>query len=189
MEASSLEEVQLYHEEHCDGAVSAFKRDLGKVKTGRASAGIVEGIVVDYYGAKTALQHLAQVSTPDATTIHIQVYDSGAVTAVEKAIQTSDLGFNPNTEGNVIRISVPPLTEETRKDIVKRLGKMAEDIRVSIRNHRRDANDAIKKLEKDSVITKDDVKRELDSIQKKTDSYIQEIEAQLKTKEEEVLAV
>jgi ribosome recycling factor len=189
MDATTVEEVLLYNDEQCNGAVHAFQRDLAKVRSGRASSGLVEGVQVDYYGARTALEHLAQVSTPEAQLILVQVYDAGAVQAVEKAILESNLGFNPSREGNTLRIIVPPLSEERRKDIIKHLHKMAEDIRISIRNHRREANDCLKRLEKDGEINKDDSKRGLDKVQKQTDDMIAQVDSLLKKKEEEVIEV
>lgn len=189
MSAESVEEVIFEHEQESEATVASFKRDLQKVKTGKASTGLVENIIVEYYGAKTALMHLGQISTPEARLISIQVFDRGAIAAIEKAIQTSGLGLNPSSDGATIRLIVPPLTEETRRDIVKHLNKLAEDKRVSVRNHRRDANDAIKKLEKDGAVAKDEVKRVLDQIQKQTDSAISEIDKLLQVKEAECLEV
>lgn len=189
MSAESVEEVILEHETECEATVSSFKRDLQKVKTGKASTGLVENIIVEYYGAKTALVHLGQITTPEARLIQIQVFDRSAISAIEKAIQTSGLGLNPSSDGTTIRLLVPPLTEETRRDIVKHLHKLAEDKRVSIRNHRRDANDVIKKLEKDGAVAKDEVKRFLDTIQKQTDSAITELDKMLQVKEAECLEV
>jgi len=176
-------------EEQCVAAIAAFKRDLSKVRTGRASSGLLENIMVDYYGSKTHLSHLAQISTPEARTIVVQVYDAGAVQAVEKAIKTSDLGFNPMREGNMLRVSVPALTQEVRKEIVKLLNKMGEEMKVSVRNHRRDSMDMLKKLEKDGEVTKDDTKKLTDKIQKQIDSTISEIEKLLTSKEAEITEV
>lgn len=186
---STLEEVIRHHKEQGDKGVQAFKRDLQKMRSGRASASLLEGVFVEYYGSRTALTHLAQVTSPEARTIVVQVYDQGAVESVEKAIRTSDLGFNPSREGNVLRIIVPPLTEESRKEIVKHLHKAAEEHRVSIRNHRRESNDFVKKFEKDGTVTKDDAKRGMDKIQKQTDSSIEEIDSLLKVKEAEIMEV
>ncbi len=189
MSASSVDEVLNQHQEQCQSAIAAFKRELQKVRTGRASSGLVEGIVVDYYGSKTPLNSLAQITTPEARQIMLQVYDSGAVQAIEKAIQSSGLGLNPSTEGNLIRLNIPALTEESRRDMIKVLNKMAEDIRIGIRNHRRDANDLIKSLEKDGDITKDDSKKAMDKIQKQTDAYIDQVQTLLDGKEAEVMEV
>lgn len=189
MEGLSAEEILMQHEDDCDGALEAFKRDLSRVRTGRASTGLLEGIQVEYYGARTALTHLAQLSTPEANLILVQVYDQGAAAAVERAIIESGLGFNPSRDGNVLRVFVPPLSEERRREIVKHLHRMAEEIKVSVRNHRRDANDNIKDLEKNGEVNKDDAKKFLDKIQKQTDSRIAETDILLKEKEEECMAV
>lgn len=186
---ATTQEVLSKLAEECNAAIAAFKRDLQKVRTGRASGSIIENIQVDYYGTKTALSHLGQISTPEPRLIMIQIYDSGAVAAAEKAIQTAGLNFNPSREGNTIRVMVPPLTEDSRKEIVKRLHKLAEDMRVSVRNHRRDANDAMKKIEKEGGITKDDVTKTSDKIQKQTDASIAEIDKLLVAKEAECMEV
>jgi ribosome recycling factor len=175
--------------EECKQTLAAYKRELQKVRTGRASASLLEGIQVDYYGSRTALSHLAQISAPEARLIVVQVYDAGAVQPVEKAIQSSGLGLNPSREGNMLRISVQPLTQEARKDLVRVLHKQAEEIRVSVRNHRRDANDVVKKVEKDGKFTKDDAKRCLDRIQKQVDQTIAEVDKALQAKEAEVMEV
>lgn len=189
MADDSVDKIAAKHKEDCSGTVVVFKRDLQKVRTGKASAGLLENIVVDYYGSKMALNHLGQVSTPEARLIVVQVYDAGAVPAIEKAIQTAGLGLNPSREGNTLRVFVPSLTEETRRDIVRHLNKLAEEMRVSIRNHRRDANEGIKKLEKDGKATKDEAKRALDKIQAQTDGQIAEIDKLLKAKEAECMEV
>lgn len=185
----SAEEIVSKHNEACAHSVSAFKRDLGKVRTGRASSGILEGIMVDYYGSKVPVSQLAQITTPEARLIVLQVYDASAVASIEKAIHGSGLGFNPARDGNTIRISIPPLTEESRKELVKHLHKMAEEIKVSIRNHRRDANDKLKKLEKDAALSKDDAKRVQDRIQKQTDAHIAQVDTLLAAKEAESMEV
>jgi len=187
--AASVSDILKKNDTECANAVSAFKRDLKKVRTGRATAGLVEGIQVDYYGSKTAVSHLAQISVPEPRLIVIQAYDPQAVQSIEKAIQNAGLGFNPARDGNLLRVLVPPLTEESRRDIVKHLNKMAEDIRISIRNHRRDANELVKKLEKDSVVNKDDAKKASDGVQKQVDKYVAEVDALLKAKEAECLEV
>jgi len=183
------DDVISQHQLDCEAAISAFERDLKKVRTGRASSGLVEGIVVEYYGSKTQLSHLGQIATPEARLITIQVFDTGSISSIEKAIQTSGLGLNPSTEGNTIRILVPALTEEGRRDLVKHLNKIAEEIRVSIRNRRRDANDLIKKGEKASSITKDDAKKHLEKIQAQTNSSVSKVDELLSTKEAECLEI
>lgn len=188
-EALSSAEILSLHNDECEGALSAFKRDLQKVRTGRASTGLVEGLMVECYGAKTQLSHLGQISAPEARLVTVQVFDAANVSAVEKAIQTSGLGLNPSVEGSLVRINIPALTEESRKEIVKHLNKIAEDIKVSIRNHRRDSNDIVKSQEKAGSLTKDDSKKLLESIQKQTDAKIAEVDSLLKTKEAECLEV
>ena len=185
----STDQILSKHKEQCQGAVTSFKRDLSKVRTGRASTGLVDAIQVEYYGSKAPLKQLAQISTPESRMILIQAYDAGAIPGIEKAIQNSGLGLNPSRDGNLVRVSIPPLNEQTRKEIVKQLNKIAEEVRVSIRNHRRDANEALKKLEKDDGLPKDDGKKAADRIQKQTDSFIDEVDKLFKAKEAEVLEV
>ncbi len=187
--AGTTQEILTNHDNECKGAISAFKRDLQKVRTGRASGSLLEGIQVDYYGSKTPLVHLGQITTPEPRLIVVQIYDTNAASAVEKAIQGAGLGFNPSREGNTIRVVVPPLTEESRKEIVKRLHKLAEDIKVSIRNHRRDANDGLKALEKEGSLAKDDVNKSQDRVQKQTDAAIAEVDKLLQAKEAECMEV
>ncbi len=189
MEPQNFDAVIAAHENECQKAILHFKKELTKVRTGRASTGLLEGVSAEYYGAKTPLTQLCQMSTPEARLIVLQVYDRSAVQAIEKAIQNAGLGLNPSSEGNTIRIAIPALTEESRKNIIKHLHKMAEDIRVSIRNHRRDANEHLKRLEKDSTITKDDSKRGVDRVQKITDAHITEVDKILSAKEAEIMEV
>jgi len=176
-------------QEQCAASITAFKRDMQKVRTGRASSGLLENIQVDYYGSKTQLTHLAQISTPEARMIIVQVYDASAVASVEKAIKLSDLGFNPMKEGNTLRVSIPSLTQEVRKEIIKHLGKTGEEMRISVRNHRRDANEVLKKLEKDGGVTKDEAKKLVEKVQKQIDSTIAEIDKLLVAKEAEISEV
>lgn len=185
----SANEILAKHDDECKAALASFKRDLSKVRTGRASASLLEGVMVDYYGSKTALAHLGQISTPEARIIMIQVYDAGAAVAVEKAIQSAGLGLNPSREGSVIRIIVPPLTEESRREIVKRLHKQGEEIKISVRNHRRDANELVKKLEKDGTLAKDEAAKVLERVQKQTDAAVAEVDKLLQVKEAECMEV
>ena len=187
--AGTTQEILSKNDQECKAAIASFKRDLQNVRTGRASGSLLEGIHVDYYGTKTALSHLGQITTPEPRLIVIQVYDGNAAPAVEKAIQGAGLGFNPSREGNTIRIVVPPLTEESRKEIVKRLHKLAEDIKVSVRNHRREANDELKKLEKDGTVSKDDAAKALEKVQKQTDASVAEVDNLLQAKEAECMEV
>lgn len=187
--AETKEQIISMHEQQSQVSVATFKRELQKVRSGRASAGLLEGVFVDYYGSRTPLQSLCQITTPEPRLIVLQVYDAKAVQAIEKAIIGANLGLNPARDGNIIRVSIPALTEETRKDIIRHLHKMAEDIRVSVRNHRRDANEQIKKLEKDHSITQDECKRAQEKIQKLTDDYVKQIDLVLAAKEKEVMEV
>ena len=168
-------------------AVDYFKSQLAKVRTGRASSSLLEGVKVDYYGSKTPLEQAAGVSVPDAKTIMVQPYDRGLLAEIEKAIRAADLGFNPQNDGNVIRIPVPPLTEERRQEFVKLCKKYAEEGKISVRNARRDANDALKTAEKKKAITEDDKKHGEDEIQKLTDQYVKNIDEVLSQKEKELL--
>jgi ribosome recycling factor len=169
--------------------VKAFDTDLTKVRTGRASITLLDGIKVDYYGSLTPLNQVATLTTPDARTITIAPFEKKLIQEIEKAVMKADIGITPTSDGNVVRIPIPALTEERRKDIVKNLKKMAEDAKVAIRNIRRDANDAVKKQAKDKAITEDDVKRLEAEVQKHTDAFIKQIDDRLAKKEQEVLKI
>ena len=169
------------------GAVQSFRNDLGSLRTGRASANILDPIVVDAYGSSVPLNQVATVTVPEPRTISISVWDRSMVSAVEKAIRESDLGFNPNTEGQTIRIRIPELNEQRRKEMVKVAHKYAEEARVAVRHVRRDGMDAVKKLEKE--IGKDEIERHSDQIQKATDQTIVEIDQVLSAKEKEIMQV
>lgn len=175
--------------EKCKKSVEHFKDELQKLRTGRANAGVLEGLTVEYYGSQVPLQQMGLLSTPEPRLITVQVYDASAVDAVEKAIRSSDLGFNPARDGNLIRIAVPALTEERRKEIVKTMHRLAEDARVALRSLRRDEIDNLKKQEKKKDISEDDLRRGQDSIQKVTDTYVAEVDKLLTAKEKDVLAV
>jgi ribosome recycling factor len=175
--------------QNMDKRVKAFETDLSKVRTGRASITLLDGIKVDYYGTPTPLNQVATLSTPDARTIAIAPYEKKVIQDIEKAIMKADLGLQPTNDGNIVRIPIPALTEERRKDIVKNLKKMAEDAKVALRNVRRDANDAIKKKAKDKEIGEDDVKRLEADVQKHTDSFSKAIDERLAKKEQEVLKI
>jgi ribosome recycling factor len=170
-------------------AVEALQHELATVRTGRASAGLVEHIKVDYYGTATPLQQLATITTPDAKMIAIQPYDKTAIGAIEKAIQKSDLGLNPSNDGNIIRLAIPPLTEERRKELAKHVRKRVEDARVAVRNVRRDIHEHLRKIEHDHDISQDDLKRSETELQKLTDEQIKEIDQIGHEKEQEVLTV
>jgi ribosome recycling factor len=170
-------------------AIEAMEREFQAVRTGRASTALVERIQVEYYGTQTPLNQIAGISVPEAHTIVIQPWDRSVLGAIEKAIQRSDIGLTPNTDGTVVRLNIPPLTEERRKDIVKVVHKRMEEARVEIRNHRREAADDIKKRERDGDIGADEGRRELDALQRTTDRWIDEVERTGKAKEQEILEV
>lgn len=172
-----------------DGAVQSFKGDLASLRSGRASANMLDPIMVEAYGARTPLSQLATVSVPEARLLSVQVWDRGMVNAVDKAIRESDLGLNPQTEGAVLRIRIPELNEQRRKEMVKVAHKYAEESKIAVRHVRRDAIDIIKKVEKDGAFTKDDVTRQSDQVQKTTDQHITEIDQALAAKEKEILQV
>lgn len=170
-------------------AISDLQHEMAHIRTGRASLGILDHIRVDYYGTPTPLNQLANLHVPEPSLITVQPWDVSQIGPIEKAIRTSDLGLNPANDGKVIRLPIPPLTEERRKELVKRLHAAAEHHRVSVRNIRRDGNESVKKLLKDKKITEDDDKKAHDEIQKLTDSYMQKIDQASKTKEKEILEI
>ena len=176
-------------EEQMKKAVSSTQKELQGVRTGRANPTLLDRVVVDYYGAPTSLKQLANISTPDGKCLVIQPYDKGALKDIEIAISKSDLGITPNNDGNLIRIVIPALTEERRKELVKLIKKFAEDGKVSARNARRDALELIKKLEKEKQISEDDSKKQQDQIQRLTDKYTKEIDDLCSGKEKEVMTV
>lgn len=175
--------------EKMETAVQAFSRNLATVRAGRANPSLLDNVFVDYYGAATPLNQLAQVGAPEARLLVITPFDKTAIGEIEKAIQKADLGLSPSSDGNVIRINIPALTEERRKDLTKVVGKYAEESRVQIRNIRREANDQLKKLEKDASITEDELRTNQDNVQKETDSFIEKIDQLAKNKEEEIMEV
>lgn len=181
--------ILLDAEDRMDKAMAALDRDFGKLRTGRAGTALVDGIKVDYYGTPTPISQLASVAVPDSRTVTIQPWDKGAFAGVEKAILKSDLGLTPVNDGKIIRISIPPLTEERRKDLVKVSRKYAEEAKVAVRNIRRDANDQLKKLEKDKVISEDELKKANDDVQKLTDRYVAEADKRCQGKEKEIMDI
>lgn len=183
------EEILLDAEARMNGAVDALRRELVGVRTGRAHPSLVEGLHVDYYGAQTPLKQLATISAPEARLITIQVWDRNAVKAVEKAIQASDLGLNPSVDGQTIRLPIPPLSEQRRKELVKHVHHRVEEARVAIRNVRRHAHDELRRLERDGSISEDDLRRYEEELQKLTDRHIEMAEAEGKKKEHELLEV
>lgn len=177
------------NDEKCEQTIQSYKKDLKKVRTGRASTSILDSVQVDYYGSKTALSHLGQITAPEPRLVVINVFDGSAIESVEKAIRNSNLGLNPSRDGSTIRVHIPALTEESRKELVRHLHKQAEEIRIFIRNHRRDTNESLKKLEKQGGITQDEIKKSLEEVQKQTDAYISVIDGLLKEKEAECMTV
>ena len=170
-------------------SLESTQRTFNTIRTGRANPSLLDKIVVEYYGAETGLKSLATISTPDSQTIQIQPFDSSSINVIEKAISLSDLGLTPNNDGRAIRINIPPLTEDRRKDLCKLAAKYAEEGTVALRNVRRDGIDRIKKLEKDGEFSEDQSRDEQDKVQKLTDRYIAELEKNLATKEAEILKV
>jgi len=176
-------------ETHMKGVIESVKREFAAVRTGRANPSILDRVAVDYYGTPTHLNQLANISVPEARLLLIQPWDKSILGAIEKAILKADLGLNPSNDGSVIRLLIPQLTEERRKELVKVVRKEAEEKRVVIRNLRRDTNEKLKALEKEAKIPEDEVKKALDEVQKLTDRYIVEIDKLLEHKEKEIMEV
>ncbi|MCZ0755431.1 ribosome recycling factor [Anoxybacillus sp. J5B_2022] len=175
--------------EKMDKAIQAFSRELASVRAGRANPGLLEKITVDYYGMATPINQLAGIHVPEARLLVIQPYDKSILKDIEKAILASDLGLTPSNDGSVIRITIPPLTEERRRELVKVVKKYSEEAKVAVRNIRRDANDELKKLEKNGEITEDELRGYTDDVQKITDDHIAKIDAITKEKEKEIMEV
>lgn len=176
-------------EVHMQKAVESTQRAFNTVRTGRANASLLDRVTVEYYGSETPLKALASINTPDASTITIQPYDKGSLNTIEKAISLSDIGLTPNNDGSVIRLNIPPLTSDRRKELVKMVAKMAEEGKVSVRNIRRDAIDAIRKQEKSSEVSEDEARDLQEQVQKLTDKYSARIEEILADKEKDILTV
>jgi ribosome recycling factor len=170
-------------------ALEAMERDFHGIRTGRASGALVERIMVDYYGTPTPINQLAGISVPDAHLIVIQPWDRSVLTAIEKAITKSDIGLVPNVDGTVVRLNVPPLTEERRHELVRQVRRRTEEARVEVRNHRREAADQLKRALREGDLSSDEEHRELEALQRLTDSYIEAIEARSERKEAEVMEV
>ena len=185
----SLADVKKSTTERMGKSIETLKADLAKVRTGRAHTGILDHIQVDYYGSATALTQIANVTLIDARTIGVQPWEKKMITTVEKAIRDSDLGLNPSTQGDMIRVPTPPLTEERRKEMVKLVKGEAEDAKIAIRNIRRDANEGVKKLVKEKLASEDDERRSTDEIQKLTDKFIVDVDKITADKEKEILTV
>ena len=185
----TIKEVWKQADERMQKVIEATKKDFAAIRTGRANPAILDRVTVECYDAQMPLNQVANVSAPEPRMILIQPWDKSLLSDVERAILKADLGFNPSNDGNVIRLIVPQLTEERRRELVKILKKDAEEKRIRVRDIRRDANDTIKKMEKDSAIAEDDSKKALDDIQKLTDKYIAEIDKLTANKEQEVMEV
>jgi len=185
----NVREVEGNAKSRMEKALTDLQHAMASIRTGRASVSIFDNLKVDYYGTPTPLNQLANLHVPEPTMITIQPWDVSQIAAIEKAIRGSDLGLNPGNDGKILRVPIPPLTEERRKEIVKRLHHVAEDHRVALRNIRRDANEHLKKLLKDKLISEDEERRGLDEVQKMTDAHIGKIDTAAKAKEKEILDI
>jgi ribosome recycling factor len=185
----TVADVKKTTEQKMNKSIETLKADLAKVRTGRAHIGILDHVRVDYYGNPTQISQVANITLIDARTIGVQPWEKKMVGAIEKAIRESDLGLNPATQGDLIRVPTPPLTEERRKEMVKLVKTEAEDAKIAVRNIRRDANEGLKKLLKDKAISEDDERRAQDDVQKLTDRFVAEIDKLVAEKEKEVLTV
>ncbi len=187
--AQSLAELRPLMQEHMQKVLDHLKHEFASLRTGKASISMVDGIQVECYGSMMRLKDVASVSTPDSRTVAIQPWDKGMLSPIEKAIIASNIGIMPMNDGKMIRLPVPDLSEERRKKLAKDAKDMSEHARVGVRNVRRDANDTVKRLQKDSIITEDEQKSELDAIQKATDKMIASIDAELAGKEKDLLTI
>lgn len=184
-----LNEVYQYTKEHMDKTIDSMKRDFSTLRTGKVSTAIVEPIRVDYYGTPTPLSQVGSVIATDATTLVISPWEKNLLKDIERAIQEANIGVNPNNDGEVIKLFFPPMTSEQRKEIAKDAKALGEKAKVAVRNIRKEANDKVKKLEKDKLITEDQSKKGQDEVQKYTDEYVKKIDDMVKHKEEEILKV
>jgi ribosome recycling factor len=184
-----LNDIKKTAEQKMQRALEVLKNDLGKVRTGRAHAGLLDHVMVEYYGSMVPIGQVGSVGLADARTITVQVWEKPMLAKIEKAIRDSDLGLNPSNSGDMIRVPMPALTEERRRDLIKVVRGEGEDAKVSVRNVRRDANDQLKKLLKDKEISEDDERRAQDEIQKLTDKYVAEVDKALQAKEADLMAI
>jgi ribosome recycling factor len=184
---ASVKEIESHAKSKMEKVLTDLQGEMTSIRTGRANVSLLDKIRVDYYGTPTPLNGVATLHVPEPSMITIQPWDVSQIGLIEKAIRTSDLGLNPSNDGKIVRVPIPPLTEERRKEIVKRLHGVAEDHRVALRNVRRDGNEHVKKLMKDKAISEDDERRALDEIQKMTDATMQRLDAMVKTKEKELM--
>ncbi len=185
----ALKDIQQQLKTRMEKAVDDFRANLASTRTGRASVHMLDQVKVSYYGTDTPLNQVAQVTAPEANLILVQPWDPSILGDIEKALRTSDLGFNPQNDGKIVRIPIPPMTEERRREVVKHLNKTLEDHRTAVRNIRRDGNDLIKKSAKDKKISEDEEKRSLEEIQKLTDDEIRRMEEMCRNKERDVLQI
>ncbi len=185
----TIADVKKNTEQKMQKSIETLKADLAKVRTGRAHTGILDHVMVDYYGSPTQITQVANVTLLDARTIGVQPWEKKMIAVIEKAIRESDLGLNPATQGDVIRVPTPPLTEERRKEMVKLVKGEGEDAKVAVRNIRRDANEGLKKLLKDKAVSEDDERRAQEDVQKLTDKFVAEIDKLMVEKEKEILTV
>ena len=185
----SVADVKKNAQERMTKSLETLRADLAKVRTGRAHTGILDHVMVEYYGSPTALTQVANVTLMDARTIGVQPFEKKMAATIEKAIRDADLGLNPSSQGDMIRVPTPPLTEERRKEMVKLVKSEAEDAKIAVRNIRRDGNESLKKLVKDKAISEDDERRASDEVQKLTDKFIADIDKMVVDKEKEVLTV
>ncbi len=188
-DSGPLREIRAQLKTRMDKAVEDFRKEMTAVRTGRANVHMLDSVSIDYYGSQMPLNQIAQVHAAEAQLLTVQPFDPSSLGVIEKAIRSAELGLNPMNDGKIIRVPVPPLTEERRRDMVKHLHKVLEEHRTAVRNIRRDGNEAIKKALKDKKITEDDEKRALDEIQKLTDDEIKKMEDMSKAKEKEVLEI
>jgi len=186
---ASVKEIEAGAKTRMEKVLGDLQHAMASIRTGRASVNLLDAIRVDYYGTPSPLNHVGTLHVPEPSMITIQPYDISMIGAIEKAIRSSDLGLNPMNDGKIIRVPIPPLTQDRRKELVKRLHHMAEEHRVALRNIRRDANEGLKKLLKDKLISEDDERRALDEVQKLTDSQIQKVDQASTAKEKEILEV
>lgn len=185
----SISEILKASEDKMTRAFESMCQDFAVMRAGRADPAILDKIVVDYYGTATPIAQMASISAPEARMLVVQPWDRSMIKAIEKAIQASDLGINPNNDGAVIRLAIPPLTEERRKELVKNCGKRAEEAKVSVRNIRREVNDKLKAEEKQGEASEDDVRKALEKSQKQTDDFVKKIDETFKKKEKDILSV
>ena len=184
-----VKEIIANNEERLEKSIAALKREFGSLRAGRATPSLLDKVMVDYYGSPTPVNQVAKVSVPEPRMIMITPWEKSLMHDIEKAIMKSDLGLSPNSDGTAIRLSIPQLTQERRQELVKTVGKKAEEAKVAIRNIRRDGNDAIKKLEKAKEITEDDSKKGQESVQKLVDKYIKTVDTLREAKEKEIMEV